>query len=254
MNRQKRREERRNRKGHSRISTGLILVLIGALLIIQRMGTVFPTWFFTWQVLLIGLGIFFGLSKNFRGNTWFVLILIGGIFLAADLYPEWNLHHYTGPIILIIIGLTFVLRPRHHRFLEWPGAAALKEKWDEKKNPYEHDHYSDEDYLDVTNVLGGTKKNITSKNFRGGEITSFLGGSEINLSQADINGSVVLELTQVMGGTKLIVPAHWDIKSELVTVFGSIEDKRQLSTTIDPTKILVLKGTTVFGGIDIRSY
>ena len=35
------------------------------------------------------------------------------------------------------------------------------------------------------------------------------GGAEINFMQADIQGRVELEVNQVFGGTKLIVPAHW---------------------------------------------
>jgi hypothetical protein len=65
-----------------------------------------------------------------------------------------------------------------------------------------------------------------------------------------------MELTNVFGGTKLIIPAHWEINSELVSVFGSIEDKRpiQPNTTIGDKKVLILRGTTFMGGIDIKSY
>ncbi len=49
--------------------------------------------------------------------------------------------------------------------------------------------FSSEDYIDATTVLGGIHKNIISKNFKGGDITIFMGGAEINLSQADIQGT-----------------------------------------------------------------
>jgi hypothetical protein len=37
---------------------------------------------------------------------------------------------------------------------------------------------------------------------------------------------------------------------------GGIEDKRimQKENTIDPTKVLILKGNAVFGGLEIKSY
>ena len=39
----------------------------------------------------------------------------------------------------------------------------------------------------------------------------------------------------------------------LVAIFGGIDDKReQISNT--PDKVLVLKGFTMFGGIEIKSY
>jgi hypothetical protein len=82
-----------------------------------------------------------------------------------------------------------------------------------------------------------------------------MGGAEYNLSQADITGPVSIEIIQVFGGTKLVVPPHWEIRTEAVAVFAGIEDKRPAQPgTFDPSKVLILKGTTVFGGIEIRSY
>ena len=53
----------------------------------------------------------------------------------------------------------------------------------------------------------------------------------------------------------LIVPAHWQIKSELITVFGGMEDKRQMLQNSEiETKTLVLKGNCVFGGVEIKSF
>ncbi|HEX6891115.1 MAG TPA: hypothetical protein VF141_10480, partial [Chryseolinea sp.] len=82
------------------------------------------------------------------------------------------------------------------------------------------------------------------------------GGVEINLTQADITGRVPIEIVQIFGGTKLIVPSHWKIDTEeVVSVFGGLNDKRQVQNTVmDPSKVLVLKGTTFFGGIDIKSF
>jgi predicted membrane protein len=122
-------------------------------------------------------------------------------------------------------------------------------------NPgFESKSFSSEDYLDATTVFGGIHKNILSKNFKGGDITIFMGGAEINLSQADIQGTVTLDITQIMGGTKIIVPPHWEIRSQLTSVFGSIEDKRQNISATDPDKVLIIDGSSVFGGIEIRNY
>lgn len=74
--------------------------------------------------------------------------------------------------------------------------------------------------------------------------------------QADINGKVMIDVTQIFGGTKLLVPAHWEVQTEMVAIFGGIEDKRPQShdKNYDGVKILVIVGTSVFGGIDIKSY
>ena len=50
-----------------------------------------------------------------------------------------------------------------------------------------------------------------------------MGGAELNLMQADIHEQVFLEINNVFGGTKLIVPAHWYIKNEVSAVFGRMK-------------------------------
>ncbi|MFZ6010408.1 MAG: cell wall-active antibiotics response protein, partial [Bacteroidota bacterium] len=114
-----------------------------------------------------------------------------------------------------------------------------------------------DDYLDSTTAFGGVKRNIISKNFKGGEITTIFGGTDLIFTQADVNGKIVLEVTQLFGGTKLIVPPHWKVETgDLVCVFGGVDDKRPAVAdgTVDQNKVLVLKGTCIFGGIDIKSY
>jgi len=256
----------KNRRG---IWTGILLLIVGGVLLAKQIGVPIPAWVFNWHILLIVLGFFVGLRYNFRSLVWLIMILVGAFFTIEDFYPGLSIHQYTWPLVIIGVGLFIIFRPRHHTKKIWweqweeqhknarseERSNARREQRAKYRKAYAANDTSDEDYIDVVSVLGGIKKNILSKNFKGGEVISFLGGTELNLSQADINGRVVLELTQVLGGTKLIIPPHWDIKPELVSVFGSIDDKRSLENVIiDHSKVLVLRGTSVLGGIDIRSY
>lgn len=94
-----------------------------------------------------------------------------------------------------------------------------------------------------------------SKNFKGGDITNFMGGTEIDLTQADINGQIKIDATNIFGGTKLIVPPTWDVHSNVTCIFGGVDDKRQFNGEIlNPDKVIHLDGTCLFGGIEIRSF
>ena len=115
--------------------------------------------------------------------------------------------------------------------------------------------WNDEDFVDSTAIFGGAKKNIISKNFKGGDLVNIFGGTDLDLTQADFTGTAVIELTTIFGGTKLIIPTNWAIQSDAVIIFGGLEDKRKMpSVAENPDKTLVLKGTVIFGGIDIKSY
>ena len=115
--------------------------------------------------------------------------------------------------------------------------------------------FADSAFETVT-IFGNDKKKKNKKNKRGSENIYAFGGVEINLTQADINGTATIEVVQLFGGTKIIVPPHWKVLTdELVCVFGSLEDKRQVAgSVVDGSKILVLKGTCIFGGIDLKSF
>ncbi|HLI92999.1 MAG TPA: LiaF domain-containing protein [Puia sp.] len=114
--------------------------------------------------------------------------------------------------------------------------------------------YTSEDFVDTTTFFGGIHKRIVSKNFKGGDVVTIMGGTELNLTQADFTGTVKLEVVQIFGATKIIVPASWEIRSEVTAIFAGFEDKRQQPTPHNPDKILILHGTSLFGGIELRNY
>ncbi len=259
-------ENQDNKKGNGRILAGLFLLGIGSVLFLRQFGFPMPYWLFQWPVLLIVIGVFIGLRHNFRGPGWLILILIGSIFLADFINPEFYLRKFTLPIIIIIIGAVMIFRPRRFRhrnhYLPYGG---WHNRWQTQNDPINQPGteqqptggktYSKEDYIDSTAIFGSVRKVIVSKDFKGGEMVSIFGGNEIDLSQADINGVAKLEVTTIMGGVKLILPSHWDVKSEMVAFFGGIEDKRQIPPGVNnPGKLLLLEGTSIFGGIEIRNY
>ena len=260
--RKKRWEERRERhSGHSHIWTGIFILLIGVAALLKVSNPDLPHWLFSWKTFLIALGLFIGFKHNFKGGAWLILILVGGAFLFTDIYPDISIRRYIWPVILIAVGAFLILRPRRHR---WECGDTQKKKTTANSGieeatvvdeTYESQKDYQEDFVDSTSIFGGAKKNIISKNFKGGDLVNIFGGTELDLTRADFNGTATIELTTIFGGTKLIVPSNWTIKSEAVTIFGGMEDKRNMQTVTDnPEKILKITGTVIFGGIEIKSF
>lgn len=249
-----------------KVLAGLLLITVGVVILASKLHIFFlPHWIFSWQMFLIVLGLFVGFRQNFQKPGWLVLVLLGTVFLINDLFAGFNLRIYFWPILLIGIGLWIMLKPKHRNSSFVPPAprgGASPEEPDYYNSyseagtgAYADNTYSTEDVVNATAILGGIKKHIISKNFLGGEVVSVFGGTELNLSQADIQHPVILEATQIFGGTTLIIPPHWQIKSEMVAILGGIDDKRPvLPNGYDPNKVLILKGTTLFGGLQIKGY
>ncbi|WP_461488780.1 LiaF transmembrane domain-containing protein [Pontibacter sp. HJ8] len=272
------------RKQSGKVAGGLVLVVIGVLLLAAKTGVFFfPHWVFTWQMFLIVLGLFLGFKHSFQKPGWLVLVVIGSVFLLDDhFFFDFSLRRFFWPILIIGLGLWLMLRPRKRHPWDNQVGAGPAPAVDETTGYYTDPNtgayaggYTDytgtytseahaaspepaayvEDYVESTAIFGGIKKNIITKNFKGGEVVSVFGGTELNLMQADMQHPVVLEATQIFGGTTLIVPPHWQIKSEMVAILGGIDDKRPaLPHGYDPNKVLILKGTTLFGGLNIKSY
>ncbi|RYY66940.1 MAG: hypothetical protein EOO12_02700 [Chitinophagaceae bacterium] len=244
------------RRRAGRVWTGLFLLAIGGLLFARQAGVLFPHWLFTWPVLLIAIGLWIGVRHRFRGFGWLIPIAIGGLNLMGTFEDIRWVRPYVGPAILVLLGLLFIFKPRRRRFREEGGAPFGA------GGPAEAPAVTDDltgtpdrsDRIDITAVFGGVKKNVLSKNFRGGDIVTFMGGAEVNLSQADFEQRITIDCTNVFGGTKLIIPPDWEVQSDIAAVFGGVDDKRPPSSNPTPGKVIFLDGTCLFGGVEIRSY
>lgn len=241
-----------------RVVTGLIILGIGALLLLDRMGVNFPGWLLSWPMILVLMGLVIGIRHKFRNPVWIVLMGLGGFFLADNFFPDFNAMSFILPAIVIAVGLLIILRPSHTM------GGSCGGRWHRRHGTTPESEtailsgpsaVSNDDGIEITAVFGGVKKRMMTRNFTGGEIVCFMGGAEVDLMQSDIVGRAEIDLTQVFGGTKLLIPAHWNVRSEMAAIFAGIEDKRPLTNVItDANKLLVLKGTSVFGGIEIKSY
>lgn len=255
---------------------GLIFIFIGLVLIIDNIRFIpdfIPYWIWTWQFLLITIGVFSLLTTD-KVGPGIVLIGVGAIFLLQDvvhdIWPDF-FHLFVDDgklfwyLVLIVIGVSFLLKgkighigstksvKRHSRR---PGA-----KFDDSNASKDSGTFTfsngDHDYIDEVAIFGGGKKIITSENFKGGKVTCIFGGMELILTQSKLaDGIVELEVFAMFGGWTLIVPPTWQIKSEVVAVFGGISDKRMIGPehVRDNTQQLVVKGLVMFGGGEIKSY
>jgi len=261
-----------NKPRNNKALAGMILLVVGLALLIHQLDLFFlPGWLISWPMALIAIGFYNGAKHQFRNSGWLIMVLIGVIWLSNDAFPHYDAGRITWPLCIIIFGLWMILR----RGNKWDKHKAEWDKWQQSQqtpppstdpdapagesNKWDYSgkykHTYGDDYLDAVSVFGGVKKTILAKDFKGGEIVNIFGGAELDLTQADINGRVVLDITQIFGGTKIVVPSNWQVVSDIAAVFASVDDKRIRSTAASGSeKILVLKGVSIFAGIDIRSY
>ncbi|WP_419801486.1 LiaF transmembrane domain-containing protein [Mucilaginibacter sp.] len=249
-------------KYSGKIIAGFILTAIGLGLLFQQLNWFFfPGWLFSWPMILI----IFGLVKranNPNNSSWLVLIVIGCLFLVEKIFPGENVIRLGWPVIIIAAGLWIIFR-RNYDFgtKNTPPKEAFANDGFLNPEPAEpqpinqSQNSTGEDYLNSFSVFGDVKKNIFSKTFKGGEVVNIFAGTHLDFSHADISGRVVIDIIQLFGGTKLIVPPHWQVVSDIAPIFGGVSDKRTPNAELAASgKVLVLKGVSMFGGVDIKSF
>lgn len=222
---------------------GLIIIAVGIVFMLDNMDIIYAGDFLRyWPVLLIIFGIakVSQSSKNSGQIFGWILILIGALklldvmdFINFRIWDWW-------PIIFIIIGLNF-----------------LRGSWNRSRNTAANisgDSLNDSDsYIKNIAMLSGVKRKITSKDFRGGELTAFMGGCEIDLREAEMKeNEATLDVVAVWGGIEIRVPMGWSISVNATPIMGGVEDGTYPSKD-GSTKRLVITGNIVMGGVEIKN-
>lgn len=107
------------KKGKRNLVVGSFIILAGIAYLIREINShLLPDFLFSWQFVLIVIGILIGVYNQFKGNAWWILILIGSFFWAAPFLSDWfidyNIHirRLFLPIFLIILGGVMVMRSK----------------------------------------------------------------------------------------------------------------------------------------------
>jgi hypothetical protein len=213
---------------------GLILSTIGVLWTLDSMGIADAEYYIRyWPTALVVLGgAKLWQARGGRGGFGgVVLILIGMALMAEHLLPV-NIDVFDlWPIALVLLGGSLVWRSFVGR-----GAPAG----------------DGNSTISAVAVLGGVNRGNNSGAFRGGDLTAVMGGCEIDLRQARIDGEAVIDLFAMWGGIEIRVPEDWTVISRVTPLLGGFEDKTRPPQAASAHR-LVLRGLVMMGGVEVKN-
>ena len=236
--------QKRQRVG--KITAGIFVITAGVLILMSQMGMVLPHWLLSWKMILIAAGVVNLIKHQFRHLAGYILIAIGGTFILSETMPNVVDPKFLWPFLIIFIGASMIFKSLFR---------GQKKKYVQDKME-NFGNINDEDFIQATAILGGTTNKIVNKNLKGVSITSIMGGAEINMTQADFDKELTVNIECVMGGVTLLVPSDWKVMANVTSILGGMDDKRvpqNLDLIVEP-KTLIIKGTCVMGGIELDSY
>lgn len=225
---------------------GVLVILAGLLLLARNTGFLTPSIsriIFSWEMLLIVIGV---VNIFWRQSlaSGIILIGIGTFFLLVNFYhmpfSTWQVFL---PALIILIGLKMI----------FGGTRWSSNHWREHRM-FSQTVGSDDFFEDIAVFSGGDRK-IVTPNFKGGRMVAVFGGSKVDLLNCNIapGDRPVIEIVSIFGGNSIIVPSDWNLKIEVFNIFGGYGDKRNVSQ-VDYNKTLVIKGITIFGGGEVKSF
>lgn len=267
---------------------GIILIVLGTLWFLSLTTFFnFDVWDYFWPAAFMTVGIVLAI----RGKALFIaalFIFFGGLNLACHIfnYSFDFLFENFWPILLIVAGVLILARKRdhHNKIHDFPKNCSPFNQPDSNSEftPYtetapnsgneqqtgsanycgsNHSHFHgfgssssnplDVDKIDEVAILTSLRKYVTSKNFKGGSVSTILGGGIVDLSGAKLaEGDNILEITSIMGGVTFRVPHDWKVIVNVHSIFGGFEDKRRYFNQDEPTgnSTLIIKGTVIMGG------
>jgi predicted membrane protein len=188
-----------------------------------------------WPLALIAVGLVHvsqakTAAGTIGGGLW---ILIGSLLLGTRLgiihTHIWNFW----PLILVLVGARIV--------------------WQTMETPGVRDGGDAGATVSGIAVMGGFERRVTSHEFRGGEITAFMGGGKLDLRDAmPAGGQAVINIFAMMGGFEIVVPETWRVIVEVTPLMGGIEDRSRASAN-PAAPSLVIRGFIMMGGLTLKN-
>jgi hypothetical protein len=100
-------------------------------------------------------------------------------------------------------------------------------------------------------ILTGIDRRITSSDFRRGVASAILGGIDIDLREATMQGNeATLDITTIMGGVDIRIPRDWTVIDNLTPILAGVDDH---TVSTGSNKRLILEGTVIMGGFQIKN-
>jgi hypothetical protein len=226
----------------SQLILGLAVIAVGLLFTLDNLDILDASRYLPfWPVVFLAIGLVNLLSARetpqrvFGGIMTFI-----GVWMLLGRWGFWNVRLWDlWPLLLIYWGVVIVWRG-------WRGGSLH-----DFIKPVTTDSSS---AFSIVAFLSGFDRVVTADDFKGGEVSAFMGGGKLDLTRAQIasgHGAVV-NVTALMGGMEIRIPDGWTVENRVTYFMGGSNDRSRPPSTAGAPR-LVLKGFVMMGGVEIKN-
>lgn len=226
-----------------RVMWGLVLVILGALWLLDACGVLeFDLFFDGWWTLFIIVPCFIGLiTEKDKLGAIFGIVIGVFLFLACNDILTFELFwRILIPTIVILIGCRLIFGHLLTGRREKARKKAEKKIYDKGGELKEY-----------CATFSGMDLNFDGETFHGASLTAVFGSIKCDLRGAVIEDDAVITVSSVFGGIDILLPEHISVSVTVKSIFGGVSDGcRSNAHESDPT--VYIGGNCIFGGVDIK--
>ena len=215
---------------------GLVVIIVGVLMTLDNLQVLDAERYLRfWPagVIVLGLVKVWNSRDGVGGSFGGFLFVVVGTWLLLEQTELVRLSFWDmWPALLVFFGL----------FLVWQGMFGPRQKLAADSNAV----------INATALLGGVSRGNNSAGFRGGDLTAVMGGCEIDLRHASIDGEAALDIFAMWGGIEIRVPPDWTVESRVTAILGGLDDKTRPPQGASRHR-LILRGFVVMAGVEIKN-
>lgn len=241
---------------------GLIFIVVGLLYACSALDIFdFSIFFPGWWTLFIIVPCIYALTRKNEDKTGPVIGLIIGICFLINA-QDFDFHIDFWPmaiaVLCIVIGWRMIVpqKKKEQKQFEFTYNDETGEK-DVEINGVKYDNTytkSNGGYVNASALFGGKDIRVDNECFTGADINVIMGAIDLNLKNAIITEDVYVNVSAIMGGIDIYVPANVRVVTDgCSTIIGGIDVNTPYANFHSAdTPRLIITGNCIMGGIDIK--
>ncbi len=229
------RDERKRRRHFDdpawRLVSGIAILAVGLVVWLDHLDRLNANDYLPyWPVVLIAYGIARLVQRRWTAAG--ILLLLGLIFMPRmPFLPHVRFSEVVAiwPLLISVAGVNLVIQALHPTAKDASRLGSFR----------------------AIAVMGGSGRTIASEQFIGGDVVAVMGGCDIDLRCAHINGEAVVDLLAFWGGAEIKVPRGWQVETNVTVLFGALVNKTEVAVAPNAPRLLI-RGSVIMGGVEIK--
>lgn len=223
----------RTRLPTSQFLLGLLVIVVGALLLLETTGLASTRSLLAYvPTLFVLVGVWALVQSRFRNIVGPVLIItfaVGWQLVTLEYATVEEVLSFW-PVLVIAFGISIILGQMRTRV-----------------------RTVDNTFTSAFAAFGGVEKRNTSKSFTGADLTAIFGGTELDIRDAVIEDRPAqLNAVALFGGVDIVVPRDWNVQLDVLPILGAASDERPRREEEHDEVDLIVSGFAAFGGVTVN--